>query len=91
MTVEGNEKISVNYLPTDMASDMPPYEPEVLQSHSNYKTRAHPVDYEGIASNPLMKPIGLFNIQPFALKHFSYSQKKEPSINDYLDSHTDRN
>lgn len=90
MTVEGNEKISVNYQLIWLQT-CAPYEPEVLQSHSNYKTRAHPVDYEGIASNPLMKPVGLFNTQSFALKHSSYSQKKEPSINDYLDSHTDHN
>lgn len=65
MTAEGNEKISVNYQPTWLQT-YAPYDPEVLQSHSNYKTRAHPVDYAGRASNPLMNTVSLFNPQPFA-------------------------
>lgn len=65
MTAEGNEKSNVNYQLTWLQT-YAPYEPEVLQSHSNYKTRAHPVDYAGIASNTLINAVSLFNTQPFA-------------------------
>ena len=65
MTAEGNEKINVNYQLTWLQK-YAPVEPEVLQSHGNYKTRAHTVDYAAIASNPLINAVSLFNTQPFA-------------------------
>lgn len=85
MAVEGNEKISVNYQLIWLQT-YAPYKLEVLQRHSNYEARAHPVDYEGIASNVLM------NAASFpAWQHTNYSQEKESNISDYLDSHTDQN
>lgn len=64
MTGYGNEKITVNYQLTWFQT-YAPYEPEVLQSHGNFKTRAHYVDYTTIASNPLIKVVSLFNTQRF--------------------------
>lgn len=81
MTVEGNEKINVNYqlkwLPT-----YAPYEP-VLPSHSSS------CGYEGIASHPLVSAVSLLDRQPFARQHSSYSQERESNLSDYLDCHTD--
>lgn len=36
-----------------------------LQSLSNYKTSAHPIDYEERVSNSLVNTVSLLNIQPF--------------------------
>lgn len=40
MTVQGNEKINVNYQLMWLHT-YAPCEPEVVQSYSNYRTRAH--------------------------------------------------
>lgn len=90
MTAEGNEKINVNYQLTWLQT-YPPYEPEVLQSPCNCKTRARPAYYVGMASNPLMNALSLYNTQPFAWQCSSYSQKMKPNFSDYLDSQADQN
>lgn len=63
MTLQGNEKISVHY---DGHGFRHRLVSQKFFSHSNYKTRAHPLDYAAVASNLLINAVSLLNIWLFA-------------------------